>query len=83
MNAQADWIARNGVTPSWVEESCQNYAEYQVNDTLYQCWLEDVESIRVKLQVMQNQGIKGVASWKLGLETPAVWDAIAEYMGQA
>lgn len=54
-----------------------------MNDTLYQCWLEDVESIRVKLQVMQNQGIKGVASWKLGLETPAVWDAIAEYMGQA
>lgn len=83
MNAQADWIARNGVTPSWVEESCQNYAEYQVNDTLYQCWLEDVESVRVKLKVMQNQGIKGVASWKLGLETPAVWDAIAEYMGQA
>ena len=24
-----------------------------------------------------------LASWKLGLETPAVWDAIAEYMGQA
>jgi spore germination protein YaaH len=37
----------------------------------------------VKLQVMQSQGIKGVASWKLGLETPAVWDVIAEYMGQA
>ena len=83
MSAQADWIARTGVTPVWVDEFCQNYAEYQVEDTLYQCWLEDVESIRVKLQVMQNQGIKGVASWKLGLETPAVWDAIAEYMGQA
>ena len=83
MNAQADWIARNGVTPVWVDESCQNYAEYQKDDTLYQCWLEDAESIRVKLQVMQSQGIKGVASWKLGLETPAVWDVIAEYMGQA
>lgn len=83
MNAQADWIARNGVTPVWMDEFCQNYAEYQKDDTLYQCWLEDVESIRVKLQVMQSQGIKGVASWKLGLETPAVWDVIAEYMGQA
>ena len=66
-----------------MDESCQNYAEYQKDDTLYQCWLEDAESIRVKLQVMQSQGIKGVASWKLGLETPAVWDVIAEYMGQA
>lgn len=82
MSAQADWVARTGITPTWVEESCQNYVEYQVNDTLYQCWLEDMESIRVKLQVMKNQGIKGVASWKLGLETPAVWDIIADYMTQ-
>lgn len=80
MASQADWVNRTGVTPAWVEEFCQNYAEYEVNGTLYQCWLEDDESIRVKLQVMQNQGIKGVASWKLGLETPSVWDAIEEYV---
>lgn len=82
MAAEADWISRTGVTPAWVDEFCQNYAEYQVNDTLYQCWLEDVDSIKVKLQVMESQGIKGVASWKLGLEVPAVWDVIAEYMAQ-
>lgn len=82
MAAESDWISRTGVTPAWVDEFCQNYAEYQVNDTLYQCWLEDVDSIKVKLQVMESQGIKGVASWKLGLEVPAVWDVIAEYMAQ-
>ena len=80
MTAQNDWINRTGVTPVWLDEFCQNYAEYQVEDTVYQCWLEDVDSIRVKLQVMQNQGIKGVAAWKLGLENPAVWDVIAEYV---
>jgi len=82
MAAEADWISRNGVSPAWVDEFCQNYAEDQVDGTLYQCWLEDVDSVRVKLQVMQSQGIKGVASWKLGLEVPAVWDVIAEYMAQ-
>lgn len=82
MNSQAEWVRKNGVTPAWSDEFCQNYAEYQVNDTLYQCWLEDTESIRVKLQVMQSQGIKGVACWKLGLEVPEVWDVIAEYMTQ-
>lgn len=82
MASQANWVAANGVTPAWVEECCQNYAEYRVNDTLYQCWLEDLDSIAVKLQVMQSQGIKGIASWKLGLEVPAVWDVIAEYMAQ-
>ena len=82
MSAEPSWIAQTGVTPGWSDEFCQNYAEYQSGDTLYQCWLEDVDSIRVKLQVMQNQGIKGVASWKLGLEDSAVWDVIAEYVGQ-
>ncbi len=82
MSAEPSWIAQNGVTPGWSDEFCQNYAEYQSGDTLYQCWLEDADSIRVKLQVMQSQGIKGVASWKLGLEDSAVWDVIAEYVGQ-
>lgn len=82
MGAEADWIKKNRVSPVWLDEFCQNYAEYQVNDTLYQCWLEDAASIKVKLQVMQSQGIKGVASWKLGLETPDVWDVIAEYMAE-
>lgn len=82
MSDEPAWIAQNNVTPAWSDEFCQNYAEYQSGDTLYQCWLEDVDSIRVKLQIMQSQGIKGVASWKLGLEDSAVWDVIAEYIGQ-
>ncbi len=81
MAAQQDWITRTGVSPVWSDEFCQNYAEYQSGDSLFQCWLEDTDSIRVKLQVMKVQGIAGVASWKLGIEDKAVWDAIAEYMG--
>lgn len=81
MASQQAWIDRTGVTPTWVDEFCQNYAEYQSDGTLYQCWLEDLDSIRVKLQVMQAQDIAGVASWKLGIEDTAVWDVILEYVG--
>ena len=81
MASQQQWINNSGVAPVWKEEECQNYVEYQSGDTLYQCWIEDVESIRIKLQTMQSHGIAGVASWKLGLEDKAVWDVIAEYMG--
>ena len=81
MASQKQWISNTGVEPVWVEQYCQNYVEYQKGDTLYQCWLEDLESIRVKLQVMKSQQIAGVASWKVGLEDTAVWDVIAEYMG--
>jgi spore germination protein YaaH len=80
MASEADWINKTGVTPTWSDEYCQNYAEYQSNGSTYQCWLEDTESIAVKLNVMKVQGIKGVASWKLGLEDSAVWDVIAEYV---
>lgn len=80
MASQKDWIAKSGVTPVWLDEVCQNYAEYESDGTIYQCWLEDVESLRVKLEVMKTQEIAGVASWKLGIEDPAVWDAIAEYV---
>jgi spore germination protein YaaH len=82
MASEADWINRTGVTPTWSDEYCQNYAEYQSNGSTYQCWLEDIESIAVKLSVMKSQGIKGVASWKLGLEDSAVWDVIAEYVNE-
>jgi spore germination protein YaaH len=80
MASENAWISENGVTPTWSDEYCQNYAEYQSNGSTYQCWLEDTESIAVKLNVMKTQGIKGVASWKLGLEDSAVWDVIEGYV---
>jgi spore germination protein YaaH len=80
MASESDWISRTGVTPVWSDEYCQNYAEYESNGSLFQCWLEDTESISVKLSVIKSQGIKGVASWKLGLEDTAVWDVIEAYV---
>jgi spore germination protein YaaH len=80
MASENAWISETGVTPAWSDEYCQNYAEYQSNGSTFQCWLEDTESIAVKLNVMKAQDIKGVASWKLGLEDSAVWDVIADYV---
>lgn len=79
--AQA-YIAEHGITTRWDEETCQNYGEYQSADGFCQVWLEDAESIRVKLNIMQKYGIAGVAEWKLGFEEPSVWDVIEEYMNQ-
>lgn len=80
MAQQAAWVANAGVEPIWLDEYCQNYVEYQKDGSTVQCWLEDVESIRVKLQVMATQGIAGVAEWKLGIEDSAVWDVIEQYV---
>lgn len=79
--AQA-YIREHGITTRWDEETCQNYGEFQSGDSFCQVWLEDAESIRVKLNIMQKYEIAGVAEWKLGFEEPSVWDVIEEYMNQ-
>ena len=79
MANQNTWVANSGVEPVWREEYCQNYVEYQSNGKTVQCWLEDVASIKVKLQVMNAQQIAGVAAWKLGLEDTSVWEVMEQY----
>mgnify|MGYP004727377347 FL=1 len=57
------FISNHGITAEWDETTCQNYGEYTSGDSRYQVWLEDADSIKVKLNVMENYGIGGVAEW--------------------
>ncbi len=81
MKKAADFIAENSIQTQWREEECQEYGEIQKDDTLYQVWLENYDSLKVKLDVMKTYDLAGVAEWKLGLETPDVWELIAAYCG--
>ncbi|MCH5248848.1 MAG: SH3 domain-containing protein [Lachnospiraceae bacterium] len=82
MEMADEYVANHSIEIRWDEETCQNYGEYQSGNSLYQVWLEDDESIRVKLNVMDNYKIAGVAEWRLGLEKPSVWTAIEEYINK-
>lgn len=79
MKTAQEFISAHSITTSWDDTTCQNYGEYSDGDTLYQVWLEDKDSIQAKLSVMKQNGIAGVAEWKLGLEDASVWDEIASY----
>ena len=74
------FISNHGIAAEWDETTCQNYGEYTSGDSRYQVWLEDADSIKVKLNVMENYGIGGVAEWRLGFEKPEIWDVIGEYL---
>ena len=82
MDMADEYVANHSIDIRWDEETCQNYGEYESGNSLYQVWLEDDESIRVKLNVMDNYKIAGVAEWRLGLEKPSVWTAIEEYINK-
>ncbi|MCM1040373.1 MAG: glycosyl hydrolase family 18 protein [Ruminococcus sp.] len=82
MQMAREYLGNHGIEKQWDEETCQNYGEYQSGNSYFQVWLEDADSIKVKLNVMDQYQIGGVAEWRLGLEEPMVWEVIAEYMNR-
>lgn len=82
LNNVGDYLARVNVTPEWDETTCQNYAEWESGAATYQIWVEDAESISVKLSVMAVKNLGGVAVWRLGYGTPEAWELIANYAKQ-
>lgn len=80
MAAAQEYVSNHNIGIRWDETTCQNYGEFQSGESFCQVWLEDADSIRVKLNIMEKYQIGGVAAWRLGYETPDVWDVIADYM---
>ena len=36
-------------------------------------WIEDIDSLREKVSLINEYELAGVASWELGMETEDVW----------
>lgn len=79
MSNMDSYMQSSGLEVVWDEETCQNYGEKQDGDTLTQIWAEDNSSIEVKLNVMRNYDLGGVAVWRLGYEHAGIWDLIQAY----
>lgn len=73
-------IDANGAQITWLADCGQNYAQYEAGGVTYKVWLEDAQSLDLKLQVMKDLDLAGAAFWKAGMETANVWDTIASYM---
>lgn len=72
-----DRIGREGV---WDEETQQLYVEWESGGSKYQIWVENEDSIMLKLNVMRAREIAGVAVWRLGYGNKTVWEAISAYL---
>lgn len=76
------YLSERGVQPTWDEETCQYVAEFTIDDVGYAVWLEERESLSVKLNIMNQYNLAGVACWRLGQEKTDVWEAVSLYMQQ-
>jgi len=66
----------NGANITWNEECGQNYAEWTNGGNTVKCWLEDADSIKAKLAVMQANNLAGVAVWQLAYGNDSLWEPI-------
>ncbi len=72
-----EWIERNHVDLYWQEELGQYYGEVNTPEGLKYVWLEEEESLGLKMNLAKTYDLAGVACWKLGLEDDAAWDAVS------
>ena len=80
MQQAKNYIAEKGMSVAWSETYGQNYAEATFGSDVVRIWLEDAESIRLKLSVMEANDLAGVGAWQLGFETADIWDEVETYL---
>lgn len=71
-----NWVEKHNVELYWQEELGQYYGEIQTPTELSYLWMEDERSLGLKMDLIRDYDLAGVACWKLGLEDDAAWDVI-------
>lgn len=73
-------LQENGVTPIWNDALGQYYGEYMKDGSKYLVWLEEEKSIGLKMQLIKDYELAGVAEWSLGLAKDSIWEVINSYL---
>lgn len=71
-------VLPDGVEKNWNDELKQYYVEYQDGSNTKKMWIEDVESLKAKVSLVNENNLAGVASWQKGMETEDVWQMLKE-----
>ena len=75
---QIDEEIPEDVTKTWDDELKQYYVEYEQNGVKYKIWIEDIESLKAKISLINEYNLGGIASWEKGMELDEVWQVIKE-----
>ena len=71
------WVKDNNVELTW-DDSLGQYYGSAVNSSGEQLiWMEENESMKLKIDLIREYDLAGVACWKLGFETPEIWDIVS------
>lgn len=71
-----------GATILWDSVAQAPYFQYTENGQPRVVYFENAESTRQKLNLVTQNQLGGVALWRLGFEDPAIWNVVAELLGE-
>lgn len=64
----------------WSEEDGQYYIEFSSNGTTTKIWIENEDSLKKKIELINKYDLAGVAVWRWGYEDDEAWNTIDNTM---
>lgn len=75
-----EFLDKYKVTPVWDADAGQNYAEYKEGALTYRLWIEDKDSVKERVGIVNKYNLAGMTGWRKGFETSDIWDVIHQNM---
>ena len=64
-----------GVEMQWDEERRSPHVNFESAGVKTELWFENARSLRVKLDLAREMGLRGISAWVAGQEDPAFWES--------
>ncbi|CAN7694612.1 glycosyl hydrolase family 18 protein [Paenibacillus sp. LjRoot56] len=71
-------MASKSTTQTWDNEFGQYKVEYKENGYTFVFWLENQATVTARMDIAKKYDIAGIAAWRLGYDTPDLWQAVLQ-----
>jgi spore germination protein YaaH len=82
MEAAEETLRQNRAVIQWDAVARQNFGVFREGQAQCKIWLEDQESMALRVALVKKYGLAGIASWRRGFEKPAIWNVILNGLTQ-
>jgi spore germination protein YaaH len=65
-----------GATPAFDPTEEEMHFGYNAYGVHHELWIQSTDTLRLKLPLMYEYGLKGISVWRLGFEDPSFWNLI-------
>ena len=73
-------LAATASQKQWLGAKGQYYFEYASDDRKYKIWVEDENSIALRMAFVKKYALAGAAFWRKGFEKPEIWKTVESAM---